>query len=76
MWRLFRLADQTMNITGKKQAKHKEKLTVDVSDLQSGIWEDKAVVDDMETSQEEKDVKRYGLFVLDEIVDLHERIRK
>ena len=76
MWRLFRLADQTMNITGKKQTKHKEKISVDFSDSQFGIQEDNAVNDDMKTSREEKDIKRYGLFVLDEIVDLHERIRK
>lgn len=65
-----------MNITGKKQTKHKEKISVDFSDSQFGIQEDNAVNDDMKTSREEKDIKRYGLFVLDEIVDLHERIRK
>jgi hypothetical protein len=73
MWRLFRLADQTMSITRKRRGKVKETMHVDESGSQSATREDKFV---METSREERDIKRYGLFLLDETVDLHERIRK
>jgi hypothetical protein len=76
MWRLFRLADHTMNITRKNHVKGKQKLSVDFSDPHSGTREDKAAIDGMENGREERDIKRYGLFILDEIVDLHERVRK
>jgi len=72
VWRLFRLADQTLNIT-KKHVKGKEKVSVDEADSQSTPRKDNA---ELVTSREERDIKKYGLFLLSEIVDLHERIRK
>lgn len=76
MWRIFRLADQTLNFTKRKHVKGKEKFSVDPSEPQSTAQEDNPVIDSIESSREERDVKRYGLFLLAEIVDLHERIRK
>ena len=76
LWRLFRLAHQTMKFTKKKPDKGKERTSVDDTDSQSTAREDGAATHSMETCREERDIKKYGLFILDEIVAFHERIRK
>lgn len=73
LWRLFRLAHQTMKVTKKKPDKGKERISVDDTDSQSTAGEDGAAT---HFSREERDIKKYGLFILDELVDFHERIRK
>ncbi|KAF8078635.1 hypothetical protein FPV67DRAFT_1465909 [Lyophyllum atratum] len=75
MWRLFKVFNQT--------TKNKIKASAKATDILSGVDdegtptqpEEVTVLDDSRDSQETRDMKRLGLEVLDEIADLHERIK-
>lgn len=79
MWRLFRFLDKTTKLKVKKAAKGKEKLCVSSSsdsnpdDQPQG--EENKIMDDPDEKYE-ADLKRLALYVLDQVVDLHERLRK
>lgn len=74
MWRLFRLLDKTTKIKVKKVAKGKEKSRVS-SDSNPDDQGDTTVLDEPDDKYE-ADLKRLALYLLDQIDDLHERIRK
>ena len=76
MWRLFRLLDKTTKIKVKKVAKGKEKSRIPSdSNPDDQLQGDMTVLDEPDDKYE-ADLKRLALYLLDQIDDLHERIRK
>lgn len=81
IWRLFRLFEKTKRniVKGKPRETTKDKSTTDEpegrhsSDL---VEDDVTVLDDIDDSEEAKDLKRIGLEILEDIAELHERVRK
>ncbi|PPQ80817.1 hypothetical protein CVT25_001942 [Psilocybe cyanescens] len=80
IWRLFRLFEKTKRniVKGKPRETTKDKSTTDEpegrhsSDL---VEDDVTVLDDIDDSEEAKDLKRIGLEILEDIAELHERVR-
>lgn len=78
-YRLFKLIGQTQRNILKGKAKEKfRKTNGSSSDVQADISSQQGttILDDPEDSEETKDLKRIGLQLLNDIADLHERIRK
>lgn len=85
MWRLFKVFNKTTKNKVKHSAKEKVKEkghahSRSLGDLQKedvvSEPEDATVLDDTHDTQEVRDMKRSGLHVLNELADLHERIKK
>ncbi|TDL28663.1 hypothetical protein BD410DRAFT_781185 [Rickenella mellea] len=85
-WRLFRVFSRPRKVKVKHKkakdiqniSKERESLTEmspSVEPVPEEELDDVTALDDTHESQEEQDLKRLGLIILTEIVDLHERIR-
>ncbi|KAF8168110.1 hypothetical protein B0H34DRAFT_46392 [Crassisporium funariophilum] len=81
VWRLFRLFDQTKKHKAKAAVKQKAKdkgvihPTEEVDAEIATKSQDATVLDDADDNEDSKDIKRLVLHVLNEIADLHERVR-
>lgn len=69
MWRLFQAVNKPKKNRIKKAMTSPRSSVDDVQD-------EATLLDDSGESEEERDVKRLGLLVLNELADLHERVKK
>ncbi|KDR84978.1 hypothetical protein GALMADRAFT_233502 [Galerina marginata CBS 339.88] len=76
IWRLFKLLDQTRKAKLKARVKGKLNHAEEQEADNTSQGQDAAtVLDDSDDSEEARDVKRLGLKILQDIADIHERIR-
>lgn len=80
IWRLFRLFETTKRniVKGKAREHTKDKSTTSIPEgrRSNDLVEDVTVLDDVNDSEEAQDLKRIGLEILEDIAELHERVRK
>ena len=85
MWRLFRIVNKPLNKPWKSKAKKASAAqqgsqgppeSIDYSATIDVINDEPTVLDDETESQEERDIKRLGLHILNAVADFHERMKK
>ncbi|KAK0233102.1 hypothetical protein IW262DRAFT_1260036 [Armillaria fumosa] len=83
MWRLFRIVNKPLNKPWKSKAKkfaaqhgsQSPPESIDYSATIDAINDEPTVLDDEMESQEERDIKRLGLHILNAVADFHERMK-
>lgn len=85
MWRLFRIVNKPLSKPRKSKAKKASAAqhgsqsppeSIDYSATIDAINVEPTVLDDETESQEERDIKRLGLHILNAVADFHERMKK
>lgn len=76
MWRISRIIIKTKPAKVKKNKTPKVPIPDAPSDSPDTHVDEPTVLDDTKESQQETDLKRAGLQALNEIADLHERVKK
>ncbi|PBL01129.1 hypothetical protein ARMGADRAFT_1073433 [Armillaria gallica] len=84
MWRLFRIVNKPLSKPRKSKAKKASAAqhgsqsppeSIDYSATIDAINDEPTVLDDETESQEERDIKRLGLHILNAVADFHERMK-
>lgn len=76
VWRLMRMLDHTRKYRLKKLKEKAKEVKDRIASTEGQSEEDLTVLEDPDEAKEVQDLKQLGLFVLDEIVDVHERVQK
>ena len=76
MWRIARIVTKTKPSKAKKNKTAKVPIPKPAAEAPDIHVDDPTILDDTKESQQEMDMKRATLQALNELADLHERIKK